>query len=53
MTTNWKSVLNKYLADFETQIGSALDEINELLVKSGQKFDDKIKELFVKSVNNR
>ncbi|XP_055305029.1 uncharacterized protein LOC129569863 [Sitodiplosis mosellana] len=53
MSSNWRPVLNKYLANFEVQTTTALENINELLTQSGQKFDDKIKGYFAKSVNSR
>ncbi|XP_055305026.1 uncharacterized protein LOC129569861 isoform X2 [Sitodiplosis mosellana] len=53
MSSNWRPVLNNYLADFEALTSTALENMNQLLLQSGQEFDDRIRSYFVKSVNNR
>lgn len=56
MSSNWGSVLNEindYLADFESETTKVLENINEVLLQSEQKFDDRIRKHFVKSVNSR
>ncbi|XP_055305003.1 uncharacterized protein LOC129569846 [Sitodiplosis mosellana] len=55
MSSNWGSMLNllnEYLADFENRTIVVLENINESLSQSGQTFDDRIRSLFVKSVND-
>lgn len=53
MTTTWQSVLNQYLAHFDTRTATALEHINQLLLQSGQIFDDQIKNHIKKNVKNR
>lgn len=53
MSSNWRPVLNNYLADFEARTTTALEDINRLLRQSGQNIDDRIKDYFMKSVKNR
>lgn len=53
MSSNWGSVLNNYLADFDSETTKVLENVNVALLKSGQKFDERIRKHFVKSVNNR
>lgn len=51
--SDWRPSLNNYLSKFESQTTEILQRINELLVQSGQQFDDRIKDHLAKSVKNR
>lgn len=51
--SDWRPAINQYLLNFETQTTEVLEEISQKLSQSGQQFDQKIRDYFVKSVKNR
>lgn len=51
--TDWRSIIDKYLNELEKNTATALEKVNEKLLKSGQHFDTRIKDYFVKSTKNR
>lgn len=53
MSSDWGPVLNSFLGEFEASTVSALEEINELLARSGKTFDVRIKDYIKRSVKNR
>lgn len=56
MSSNWESIRNEisdYLEDFQSETTTVLENINDVLLQSERTFDDRIRKLFVKSVNDR
>lgn len=53
MSSNWRSELNHFLAEFDIETTMVLEAINEMLIRSGQTFNDKIRGLIEKSIKSR
>ncbi|XP_055315460.1 uncharacterized protein LOC129575616 [Sitodiplosis mosellana] len=51
MSSNWQIVLNKYLANFQTETTTALENINDMLKQSGKNYNEEMKSCFAKCVN--
>lgn len=49
----WISIIDAYLKDLQSQTTTALEKLNEELLKSGLHFDTKIKEYFMNSTKRR